>query len=152
MIRAFEDYLERLQTVHAEIQKTIDGLPPEALDWTPGPETNSLSVLAVHVAGAERYWIGDVVGRDPSGRDRPAEFRVRGLDAATLTARLAEALSHSRTVVEGLTLSEMETERISPRDGRSVTVAWALFHALRHAAEHMGHMQLTRQLWDRQHV
>ena len=69
--------------------QAIEGLPPAALDWVPGPDTNSLAVLAVHVTGATRYWIGDV-----AGRDRDAEFQVRDLDATALKARLTEALAY----------------------------------------------------------
>jgi len=62
-----EDYLERLQALHESIESAIEGLPQAALDWVPGPDMNSFAVLVTHVAGAERYWIGDVAGRDPSG-------------------------------------------------------------------------------------
>jgi len=138
--------------VHArglpEIECAIDGLPPSALDWVPGPDMNSLAALAVHVAGAQRYWIGDVVGRDPSGRDRAAEFQVRGLDATALKAHLAESLAHSRGVLEGLALSDLDAVRVSPRDGRKFPVPWCLAHALEHTALHLGHMHITRQLWE----
>jgi len=150
MLPMLEDYLERLQALHADIERSIEGLPPRALDWVPGPDMNSLGVLGVHVAGAERYWIGDVAGRDPSGRDRASEFATRGLDAAALRVRLAEALAHSQAVLEGLTLPDLEATCVSPRDGRAFTGAWCLAHALEHTALHLGHMQLTRQLWDEQ--
>ena len=114
---------------------------------------NSLCVVVVHATGAERYWIGDVAGRDPSGRDRAAEFRAHGLDAAALKRRLDETLAHSRGVLEGLTSQDLEDLRVSPRDGRKFTVAWSLAHALEHTAIHLGHMQIVRQLWDqRQHA
>lgn len=148
MLTPFEDCLERLQALHAGIKCAIKGLPQIALDWVPGPDMNSLGVLVVHVTGAERYWIGDVVGRDPSGRDRAAEFRARGLGEAALKKRLDETLAHSRVVLEKLTLSDLETLRVSPRDGREFTVAWSLAHALEHTALHLGHVQITRQLWD----
>jgi hypothetical protein len=83
-----EAYLERLEALHAEIQQIIADLSPEALDWTPGPEMNSLGVLVAHVAGSERYWIGTVVGDAPLERDRDAEFRTHGLDGVTLAAQL----------------------------------------------------------------
>jgi len=148
MLPMLKDYFDRLQALHADIQRTIEGLPQDALDWSPGPDMNSLAVLAVHTAGAERYWIGDVAGQDPSGRDRAAEFRTQGMDAAALTARLDAALAHSRAVLEGLTLSDLDALRPSSRDGREYTIAWALAHALGHTAVHVGHMQIIRQLWD----
>ena len=103
MLLMLEDYLTLLKALHDQLGRTIEGLPVAALDWSPGPDMNSLNVLIAHTAGAERYLIGDVVGRDPSGRDRDAEFRARGLDAATLSARLGAALEHSRAVLEHLT-------------------------------------------------
>ena len=145
MIPVYKDYFERLQKLHDEIAKTIQDLPQAALDWLPpGPEMN----LAIHVAGAERYWIGDVVGGDPSNRDRPAEFRAQGLDAAALQARLDQVLEHSRAVLESLTLADLEAERTVPKDGRKVSVAWALAQALGHTAEHLGQMQITRRWWE----
>ena len=150
MLPILEGYWECLRGLHAYIERAIESLPPEALDWVPGPDMNSLGVLAVHVAGAERYWIGNVVGNDPSGRDRSAEFLIRGLDATALKARLTETLAHSQAVLERLTVADLEATRVSPRDGRVFAAAWCLAHALEHTALHLGHMQLTRQLWDMQ--
>ena len=48
--------------------QAIAGLTPDALDWKPTPDTPSLAVLVTHTCGAERYWVGDVAGRDDSGR------------------------------------------------------------------------------------
>jgi hypothetical protein len=72
----FEDYQQRLDRLYADIERAIAGLSQEALDWTPGPEMNSICALVVHLTGAGRYWIGDVAARESSGRDRAAEFRA----------------------------------------------------------------------------
>jgi uncharacterized damage-inducible protein DinB len=147
----FEDYWNHLQELHQDIQGTLEQLPAAALDWSPpGSGFNSLSVLIVHLTGAQRYWLGDVVAREASGRDREAEFQVRGLSLEGLTKRLADSQDYAHRVLENLTLNDLETARISPRDGRSVTVGWALTHALQHTALHVGHIQLTRQLWEQQ--
>lgn len=148
MLTILAEYVERLQTLHTGMKRIVNGLPQAALDWTPGPEMNSLHVLAVHVAGSERYWIGDVAGNDPSGRDRDAEFRSGGLDTHALIDLLDRTLAHSRAVLEGLEPADLEDVRQAPRDGRQVTVAWCLAHALEHTALHLGHMEITRQLWE----
>jgi len=109
---------------------------------------NSLGVLVVHVAGAERYWIGDVVAHEPSGRDRAGEFRAQGLGAEALQQRLMDSLAYIRGLLEGLTLQDLADVRASPRDGRPFTVGWALAHTLEHTAVHTGHIGLTRQLWE----
>jgi hypothetical protein len=51
----FVNYINLLQEHHDHILETLDGLPPAALDWSPNSDMNSISVLAVHLTGAERY-------------------------------------------------------------------------------------------------
>jgi uncharacterized damage-inducible protein DinB len=148
MIELFAAYLDRLEELHRDMNSAVADLPVEALNWSPGPEMNSLAALAAHTAGAERYWIGDVVARDDSQRDRAAEFRTQAASAAALINRLDAALAHSRSVLEQLTLANLDEQRLASRAGREVTVAWALAHALEHTATHLGHMQLMRQLWE----
>ena len=143
------DYADRLKALMAGLAEALNGLPAEALDWSPGPELNSLAVLATHAAGATRYWIGDVVGRDPSNRVREEEFATVGKDASLLQARLDEVLIHALGVLEGLTAADLAAPRGPTRFGDR-TVGWALLRALDHLAEHVGHAQMTRQLWDRQ--
>ena len=152
MIPLLESYLNCLQSLHADLQHAMDGLSQDALDWSPGADMNSIAVLAAHIAGSMRYWIGDVAGQDRSARDRDAEFRTKEVDAAALAARLDAALNHSQTVLEKLALPDLEANRIAPRDGKEYTVAWALVHALEHTATHVGHIQITRQLWDHAHA
>jgi len=144
----YTDYLNNLEELHQEILHTINDLPQEAFDWTPFNGGNSLSVLVVHLTGAERYWIGDVVSGVPSGRDRDSEFKVKNLKPGELTARLQESWSYVAKALENLDLNDLETKRRSPRDDREVSVTWALEHGLKHTAVHLGHIQITRQLWD----
>ena len=148
MEQFFADYLERLQTLHEDMKTAFKALPQEALDWVPGPDMLSFCVLVVHASGAERYWIGDVACQDPSDRDRAAEFGVHGLDAANLEARLDRSLDYIKGGLEKLKLDQLAEVRISSRDSRKYTAGWALAHALEHTALHLGHAQVTRQLWE----
>lgn len=149
MQRFFADYLKRLEELHGDIEQAIQGLSDDALDWAPGGNMNPIGVLVIHVIGAERYWIGDVVARESSARDREAEFGVHGLGATALKERLANALAYVRGVLEELSVEQLKEVRVSPRNQRQSTVGWSLAHALAHTAIHVGHIQLTRQLWDR---
>lgn len=146
----FVDYLERLAMLHAEMAKALTGLPQAALDWSLGPELNSLAVLAAHVAGSETFWIGDVIVRRTTTRVRDHEFQTTAVSADDLKARLAHALADSRQAVAQLTLDNLAELRASPRDGEVHSVAWCLLHALEHVAIHVGHMQLARQWWEEQ--
>lgn len=143
-IAAFEELCE-------DIKQTLDGLSNEALDWSPGPEMNSISVLATHSTGALRYWIGDVIMRESSDRDRPSEFRTRDMDAATLIARLDDVMAYVRDALPQVTVADLDSTRPVPSSGETVTVAEALNHVLVHTATHLGHMQMVRHLWSQKH-
>ncbi|HET9906929.1 MAG TPA: DinB family protein [Anaerolineales bacterium] len=143
----FKNYLELLQDCHNGILQAIEGLPPAAMDWVPGKDMNSIAVLLAHTIGSVRYWIGDIAAQESSNRDRAAEFRVRGVEADVFKTKLADNLEYARNVLDKMNLQDLESTRISG-DGRELTVAWALLHALEHATSHMGQIQITRQLWE----
>ena len=147
MLATFTEIAALLEKSHNSIKQAIEGLPPEALDWTPAPGANSMGVLVVHVVGAQRYWIGTVAGGGPFERDREAEFSARAMTAEQLAALLDEALAESRATLAQITPLHLDEVRTAPRDGRPVTVAWALFHALEHTALHAGHIEVTRDVW-----
>ena len=59
----FTAYLERLTTLHNDILTVLDRLPQSALDWKPDTKMNSIAMLIAHTAGAETFWIGDMIHR-----------------------------------------------------------------------------------------
>lgn len=144
----FIEYLGTVRLLQEELLKQMDGLGQAGLDWTPCPGANSLAVLAAHLAGSQRYWLSEVLGARPSQRDRDAEFATRGAGRDRLVAQLEAALEEAAATVGSLSLDSLAEVRLSPRHGREYTVAWVLHHALEHLAQHVGHAQLTRQLWD----
>lgn len=148
----FAAYYDRLETLHSSLTACIEGVSEEDLNWVPDPGMNSLAVLVIHTARAERYWIGDVIGQVPSGRIRAEEFETLEATLEQLRSELNNALAHSHEVLSGLALTDLADERPSPTHERMVSVAWALAHALQHTALHVGHAEITRQLWDQQHA
>jgi uncharacterized damage-inducible protein DinB len=147
-MRFDQDLYDRFHELHTDIARAIEGLPTEALDWVAGSEINSINVLVVHVIGSERYWIGDVALGDPSGRVREKEFEAKGLDGEELKKRLSVADEYARQGLARFSLADLEIVRKSPRNDKTFTVGWCLLHALEHSALHLGHIQLTRQLWE----
>jgi uncharacterized damage-inducible protein DinB len=143
----FDDLMDRFSELHREIEKAVDGISAEALDWAPGPEMNSIAALVVHLAGAEHYWIGMALN-EPPGRDREAEFRTQGVGAEALKAHLVSADEYARKALARFSLPDLEVIRQSPRNDKTFTAGWCLAHALEHTALHSGHIQLTRQLWE----
>lgn len=144
----FKDYLNLLQDCHNGILQAIDGLPSEALDWVPGQDMNSISVLVFHTTGSVRFWVGDIAAQESSNRDRDAEFRVKGVGMDALKKQLADNLEYVRTALDKMNLQDLETKRTNPSNGKELTAAWALLHALEHATTHLGQIQITRQLWE----
>jgi uncharacterized damage-inducible protein DinB len=148
MNKFLEDYLDRLGDLHDDCKLAIGGLPQDALDWKPSPSMNSIGVLIIHLIGAERYWFGDFIMKEPSGRNRDQEFQTTGLDHLDLTHKLDDSLAYIQKSLDKLTIQELEEVRISPRDGRRFTIGWAIFHVLKHTALHLGHIEITRHMWE----
>lgn len=126
------------------------GLPAEALDWSPGLEMNSITVLVAHTAASQRYWIGDVAMQEPSGRVRSDEFVTKGLTSEALQQQLAAAMEYTRQAIGRLATEDLRAMRLSPTGEHEHSVAYALLHSLEHTAQHVGHLQMTRQLWEQQ--
>lgn len=150
MSSELESYLERIEDLRGQVRDLIASLPAEALNWRPieGQEdhaTNSLAVLAVHIAGAERFWIAEVLGSCPPIRDRDAEFAAEATDAAELVHLLHQTGAVTREVLSGLNAADLEAVREAR--GRTIPVRWCILHVVDHTALHLGHMQLTYQLW-----
>jgi uncharacterized damage-inducible protein DinB len=144
----YEEYLDQLNELHEEIKRILGGLPQPAIDWSPRPGMNSIGVLVAHLAGAERYWLSDIIAQTPTGRDRDSEFRTREASPAELTAMLDAALEATRQALESLTLAELAATRIVPRDNSQVTVANAMLHVFSHTTLHTGQVELNRDLWE----
>ncbi|MGL4650833.1 MAG: DinB family protein [Caldilineaceae bacterium] len=143
----FVEYLDVMRAQLAEVRKLLTEMPVAALDWTPGGEVNSIAVLAAHLAGSNKYWLGDVLGSRESRRDRESEFATHGIDAIDLAARLEATLADIAPIIEALTLEDLTKSRFSPRHGREYSVGWVLHHALEHSAQHVGHAQVVGQIW-----
>src|SRR5215204_6586399 len=144
----FVDYLERLQELNSDFIRTFDDLPDEALDWVPGVEMNSFCVLVVHTTSATRFWIGAIALGESSNRNRDAEFQAKGQSKDELKARFATLEDYVAGALERLSIEDLSAERkLRYRDRQGGTAGWALLHALEHVGLHLGHAQITRQLW-----
>ncbi len=140
----FADYLQRLEDLQRRLHKEVRDLPAEAMDWSPGPEMNSVAVLLAHIAGLLHEGIDITLG-DPPGRVREQEFQTRGVLSAEMLRRLDTVIDYARRALPRLGLEDLDKER-KDEDG-TVTCGWALLHALEHAYLHLGHVQLTCQMW-----
>jgi hypothetical protein len=120
----------------------VDGLSDEALNWRPGPETNSIAVLVAHAWGSVQDWTSRAAGTKIE-RDRAAEFRVV-LSGAECEALIRQAMARVTSFVEAIDPATYGDERLDS-DGDHYTVAYCLIHAVEHTQEHLAHAELTRQ-------
>ena len=145
MLPALRDLHANLAWLHDQIKPILRELGASQLDWKPFPSSNSIAQLAAHTADSERYWIGEVVGGEPTGRDREAAFAVAGLNAEELCALLDETLASSERAMERVASADLERDfTVGP--GGPVTAMGPLAHALEHTAIHTGHIELMRDL------
>lgn len=136
--------LDSLRESHERFRAVVRDLDAAALNWSPGPEINSLAVLVAHTLGSQRETLLICRG-DAVARDREAEFRVRVQSADELLQWLDEAdqrVQETRERLRGADLSRPVVIR-----GRSLTVLGGLLRTALHTREHLAHAELTRQWW-----
>jgi hypothetical protein len=137
------------------LRGAIEGLPAEALNWRPaGEDTNPIAVLAAHAMGSTRSWLAVALGASLPERDRAAEFRTVADDAESLLGHVDTVAAECRKLLattDPFDPGAIRTSHVRASAGRAEVVsgAWAMLHAAEHLREHMGHAQLTRQLWER---
>jgi len=148
MLKFIEPVYELIEDLFERMDGLFSDLPDEALDWTPDPAMNSMTVLVVHITGALQYWVGEMLGGEPARRDRSAEFQARDLSKAELHDKIKTVLAQTKRVLEGVTMADLEGKRYSTVHKDYFEGAFALAHALEHTALHVGHMEITRELWE----
>ena len=140
----FADYLQRLEDLQNRLHKDVRDLPMEAMDWLPGPQMNSVAVLLAHITGVLREGI-DIALDVSLGRVRAQEFQTLSVSSAEMLKHLDAVIDYAREALPRLSLDELDKARMD-EDG-PVTCGWALLHGLEHAWLHLGHIQLTCQMW-----
>jgi len=139
-----------LEEMYDGMVALIRPLDAECLNWTPSiPETNSIAALVRHTMGSLEGWFARAVG-EPVQRNREAEFRARHT-ADELIALIEQSRAESRrrlAMLDGVDLSALRRyRRINATEDEDLSVAWCVEHAIIHAGEHWGQIQLNRQLY-----
>lgn len=130
----------------------VSGCSVDELNWRPpAPETNSIYVLAVHtLANARQNILGKLCGQDVT-RNRDEEF----VQVATEENASIPWWPQLRADLEQ-GLAKVEPERLEARiddpDRGPVFGREFLLIVARHAAEHVGQVELTRDLARAAHV
>lgn len=148
MEQVVESLAEYLRAAHRQMRAAIQDLDAAALNWTPGPETNSIATLVVHSLGSEGETLRIVRGL-PSDRDREAEFRTRVSGVEELLRRIDEADALLEESVPAITAEDLQTLRTRPGRPPQSGLSW-LLRAFGHLREHLAHLELTKQFYQLQ--
>ena len=140
----FADYLQRLEGLQHWLNKDVPDLPASAMDWSPGPQMNSVAVLLAHITGVLHEGM-DIALDDSPSRVRAQEFQTHGVPSAEMLRRLDAVIDYARDALPRLGLEDLDKERND--DDGPISCGMALLHALEHAYLHLGHLQLTCQMW-----
>lgn len=144
--------LDAFDEMFEQMTAFVRPLDDEVLNWRPPiADANTIAALVTHACGSTNTWLARAVG-ETIARDRDAEFRKTGTAAdlvRTIEGTRAEvkrriALMNGRDLSTTLTVTRAGGAHAG--ETMDVSLAWCLEHALVHAGEHWGHIQLTQQL------
>lgn len=144
-------YRTELKTLLDRLCASVEGLDQAQLNWrSPTSDSNSAYVIAAHILGNLEAWVLGIACERPIERDRPAEFRAAGPDAAPLIAQAGELARRLDDALGGLPPAALDEVREPPASLRGVgpaeplTVRGALMITIQHAATHLGQLDITR--------
>jgi hypothetical protein len=131
--------------IHRQLRDIVQDMDSEELNWSPGPELNSVVVIVTHTLGSELDTLLFV--RNLSGdRDRDAEFQAQATNASELIEAIDRADALLAEHGEQITEDDLASTRTRPGRDPQIGVHW-LINNYGHAREHLGHLHMTRQLY-----
>jgi uncharacterized damage-inducible protein DinB len=123
----------------------LDGLDEDDLNWRPLDSANSLYVLAVHMMANVEANILGVLCFQNIVRHRDEEFKARGSSVEPVLQRWRDVQERVSLCLMKLSSVDLDREYEHPRRSK-ITGRDLLITVARHAAEHVGHAELTRDL------
>lgn len=146
---------------YEEIDRLLADLPPAALTWKPfegdswnGP-AGALGWLVAHAISSTVYllrraeWtIGRLDWSQVDGDEGSQEFGPANHDPTYLRARARRTQAYVQRLLDSLAEADLASQQPHPaQPDRQLTVRYDIQHAMEHLSQHIGHAQLTRQLW-----
>jgi hypothetical protein len=143
------DYLWFADLALGEMARIVEGLGDELANEAPTlPDANTPFAILTHCLGVLEYWGGATVAGRSIERDRAAEFTARG-DVAGLLERTEAARRRVHDDLEGLVALAVPTQVARNPDDPvpySETKGAVLLHILEELFQHLGQMELTRDM------
>jgi hypothetical protein len=139
---------QTLKALHSDMQFLIKGVPAAGLNWQPGTNTNSLWAITLHTLGTTLHLLSTAADIEPRWQawQRATELAATGDDPGLLL----QAIRNMDDFLDKVFSVLEEESPGAERDwlGKPKPISYLVSHAVEHAGRHVGHMELTRQLWD----
>lgn len=146
--------------LYRSVDELLADLPNEALLWTPfetspwqGP-CNSLGKIVAHAVSSTVYLLRRAeysMGRrewsEVDGDEGREEFGPANHDLNYLRARVKRTQEYVHSFLDSVTPEQLNASRAHPKRPITFVARQDLLHALDHLSQHIGHGQITRQLW-----
>lgn len=121
-------------------------LDEEGLRWRPPAEgTNSIGALSIHTLGNAEENILEILAGHRVHRDRDSEFAAGSITPHELAVRWQTLRPQLEAALAALPATELDRPREHARRG-IIFGRETLIITARHAAEHLGQAELTRDL------
>ena len=145
------DVITLHQVGHRRLREEIAGLDSAALNWSLGPETSSIGTIVMHALGADAEVLRNIL-LIPTQRSRDAEFAAQDHQPDAIKKLLDSVEADWEQLA--LNLQENHLQTLIPRPNKP-TPESGLFWLMRnygHICEHLGQVQLTKQLYQMSHL
>lgn len=153
-------YLAKMEDVRGLTLKYVEGMSPEQLAWSPNDTCESIATLLLHIAAAERSWIGEDIMERPMNEWWKIAFPIRfdipqisGKKLSYFTDILANTRQETKDALQTLTDDDLSRE-IAPLDPseqdnaeKRFSIEWILYHLIEHEAHHKGQIAVMKRLW-----
>ncbi|MGH8965404.1 MAG: DUF664 domain-containing protein [Actinomycetes bacterium] len=145
-----EDYLWFVDACLTDMVEIVTGLGDELANTRPKlPGANSPYAILTHCLGMMTWWSGEAVAGHPVQRDRDAEFVATGpvAELPDLVARARRALDADLERLEPTSPITTEPDDHYADTPYARTRAGVLMHVFHELAQHLGQMEITRDLF-----
>jgi hypothetical protein len=143
--KEIESYWHYVRRSVDRIILCLDGLDETDINWRPLDNANSLYVLATHIIGNVEANILGVLCLQNINRQRENEFKAYGNSIEPIQQKWHDVQEKISSHLIKMSSKDLDKEYTHPRRGRT-TGRDLLIVVARHAAEHVGHAELTRDL------
>lgn len=146
--------------LYRDVDELLADLPNEALTWKPFETSpwqgasNSLGKIIAHAISSTvyllrraEYCMGRCEWNEVDGDEGREEFGPANHEVEYLRARAKRTQAFVHAFLDSVTAEALGASRAHPKRPITWVARQELLHALEHLSLHIGHGQITRQLW-----